>query len=105
MSEATFFVFLFHLFSISPFYHKCNPSPPLRNYKRGGRGHIKEGDLTKKTYTPHRDLMKTTHIPHKDNTSYATPTKRPGICSLSRKLITPTTSTLVQGNTSNSQIH
>jgi hypothetical protein len=22
------------------FYHKCNPSPPLGNYKRGGRGHI-----------------------------------------------------------------
>jgi hypothetical protein len=28
-----FFVFLFHLFPISPFYHKCNPSPTLGNYK------------------------------------------------------------------------
>jgi hypothetical protein len=34
--EATFFVFLFRLVSISPFYHKCNPSPILGNYKRGG---------------------------------------------------------------------
>jgi hypothetical protein len=33
------FVFLFRLFPILPFYHKCNPSPPLGNYKRGGRGH------------------------------------------------------------------
>jgi hypothetical protein len=38
--EATFFVFLFRLFPISPFYHKCNLSPTLGNYKRGGRGHI-----------------------------------------------------------------
>jgi hypothetical protein len=39
--------FLFCLFSISPFYHKCNTSPTLENYKRGGRGH-----LTKTTDTP-----------------------------------------------------
>jgi hypothetical protein len=38
--KATFFVFHFRLFSILPFYHKCNPSPPLGNYKRGGIGHI-----------------------------------------------------------------
>jgi hypothetical protein len=38
--EATFFAFLFHLFSISPFYHECNPIPPLGNYKTGGRSHI-----------------------------------------------------------------
>jgi hypothetical protein len=38
--EATFFVSLFCLFPISPFYHKCNPSPSLGNYKRGGRDHI-----------------------------------------------------------------
>jgi hypothetical protein len=38
--KATFFVFLFYLFPISPFYYKYNPSPPLENYKRGGRGHI-----------------------------------------------------------------
>jgi hypothetical protein len=38
--EATFFVFLFHSLRFSPLYHKCNPSPPLRSYKRGGRGHI-----------------------------------------------------------------
>jgi hypothetical protein len=34
------FIFLFPLFPISPFYAKCNPSPLLGNYKRGGRGHI-----------------------------------------------------------------
>jgi hypothetical protein len=34
------FVFLFHLSPISSFFHECNLSPPLRNYKRGGRGHI-----------------------------------------------------------------
>jgi hypothetical protein len=37
--ETTFFIFLFHLFPISSFYHKYNLSPSLRNYKRGGRGH------------------------------------------------------------------
>jgi hypothetical protein len=35
-----FFIFLFHLFPISPFYHKYNLSPTLGNYKREGRGHI-----------------------------------------------------------------
>jgi hypothetical protein len=34
-----------------------------------------------------------------------TPPKRHGICSLSRKLVTPTMSTSMQGNTSNSRIH
>jgi hypothetical protein len=38
--EVIFFVFLFRLFLTLPFYHKCNPSPPLENYKKGGRGHI-----------------------------------------------------------------
>jgi hypothetical protein len=38
--EVTLFVFLFRLFLLSPFYHKCNTGPPLGNYKRGGRGHI-----------------------------------------------------------------
>jgi hypothetical protein len=37
--ETTFFVFLFHLFPILSFFHECNPSPLLGNYKRGGRGH------------------------------------------------------------------
>ena len=27
-------------FSLSPFYYNCNPNPPLRKYKREGRGHI-----------------------------------------------------------------
>jgi hypothetical protein len=39
-TRGHFFVFLFHLFSILLFYHKCNLSPPLKNYKRGGMGHI-----------------------------------------------------------------
>jgi hypothetical protein len=39
-TQGHLFVFLFRLFPISPFYHKCNPSPPLMNYKRGDRGHI-----------------------------------------------------------------
>jgi hypothetical protein len=48
--EATFFLSLFRLFSISPFYRKCNLSPPLGNYKKGGRDHINErGHLAKIT--------------------------------------------------------
>jgi hypothetical protein len=38
--EATFFVFLFHLFPILFFYHEYNRSPLLRNYKRRGKGNI-----------------------------------------------------------------
>jgi hypothetical protein len=85
--EDTFFVFLFRLFSILPFYHKRNLSPTLGNYKRRGRGHI---------YGRRTHLAKTTH-------TY--PSKRPGIRSLSRKLVTPTTSTPMQGNISSSRIH
>jgi hypothetical protein len=53
------FVFLFILFPILPFYHKCNPSSPLENYKREGRGHImrerSREDNTQHT-PPQRDL-------------------------------------------------
>jgi hypothetical protein len=87
--EATFFVFLFHLFPIPPFYHKCNLSPPLGYYKSGGR------DTHLNKITRQQD-NKTTHAP---------PLKRPRIRSLSQKLVTPTTSTPVQGNTSSSRIH
>jgi hypothetical protein len=38
--EATFSVFLFHSTRFLPLYHDCNLPPPLRSYKRGGRGHI-----------------------------------------------------------------
>jgi hypothetical protein len=63
--DATFFIFLFHLFPISPFYHKCNPSPPLENYKRGGRGHAHEEkkrriEHTTNTEMTHTHLAKTT---------------------------------------------
>jgi hypothetical protein len=44
------FVFLFLFFSISPFYHKCNPNSPIENYKREGTN----------THTP---LARTTHTP------------------------------------------
>jgi hypothetical protein len=92
--EATFFVFLFHLFPASSFYHKCNRSPPLENYKRGGMGH-----LTRRTHTR---LIKNTHLTKLTHTPLL---KRPVIRFLSRKLVTPTMITPVQGNTSNSRIH
>jgi hypothetical protein len=38
--EATFFYLSPSFFLFLPLYHECNPSPPLRSYKRGGRGHI-----------------------------------------------------------------
>jgi hypothetical protein len=63
--EVTFFVILFHLFPILSLYHKYNPSPLLRNYKRGGRDRQKEG--TKNTRA-HTHLAKTsihTHHPSK----------------------------------------
>jgi hypothetical protein len=55
--EATFFVFLFYLFLISPFYYKCNMSPVLENYKRGGRG-----DTPERRRDDYTHLAKTTHI-------------------------------------------
>jgi hypothetical protein len=86
------FCFSLSSFFISPFYHKCNPSPPLGTIKGETRatskGGLIETDLTDQA-------LKRTH----------TPPKKLGICSLSRKLITPITSTLVQGNTSSSRIH
>jgi hypothetical protein len=55
--RATFF--LFHLPHFT-FFHDCNLSPPLGNYKRGGRdlhGGSMESHLTKSTHTIHqRDL-------------------------------------------------
>jgi hypothetical protein len=39
-SEAIFFCFSLSFSPFSPLYHERNPNPPLRNYKRGGRGHI-----------------------------------------------------------------
>jgi hypothetical protein len=36
--EATFLFFFF--VPVLPFYYKYNPSPPLGNYRGGGRGHI-----------------------------------------------------------------
>jgi hypothetical protein len=95
--EATFFVFLFYLFPISSFYHECNPSPPLGTIK-GEAGATSRGIETsnerrnKHTHTPPRQ-------PHT-----SPPRKRPVIHSLFRKLVTPTTSTPVQGNMSSSSI-
>jgi hypothetical protein len=51
ISEATFLVFLFHLFPVLPFYHDCNPSPPHGNYKRGGKD--LQGGGTNQTHTHH----------------------------------------------------
>jgi hypothetical protein len=85
--EATFFVFLFRLFPISPFYHKCNSSPPLENYKRGGRGHTHGDQMdTMNIETIDTHLAKTTTHAH-------LPQKRHGICSLYQKLVSPTMST------------
>jgi hypothetical protein len=55
--DATFFVFLFRLFPISSFYHKCNSSPSLKNYKRGGREHLTKTD----TSLRHASLRQHTH--------------------------------------------
>jgi hypothetical protein len=77
------FVFLFLLFPISHFYHKCNPSLPLGNYKREGMN-------------THTWLGQHTHLPRRDLGS---------ALSLKKKLVTPTTSTPVQGNTSSSNTH
>jgi hypothetical protein len=38
-----FFCLSLSFFPFSPLYRKCNPSPPLRSYKREGRGHVYEG--------------------------------------------------------------
>jgi predicted dehydrogenase len=46
-----------------------------------------------------------THSSLRHRHTRTTPQKRPGICSLSRKLVTPTTSISVQDNTSNSKIY
>jgi hypothetical protein len=87
LSNAIFFVFLFRLFPISPFYRKCNLSPPLGTYKRGSRDHI-EGGLRSKQ-TPVREHTSLT----KNSNSYATKeTWDPLPLS---KACTPTTSTLV----------
>jgi hypothetical protein len=79
---------IFHLFTTN-----VTPSPFLRSYKRGGRGHILE-QSKQHTYS----LLRYQH-------TRTTPQKRPGIHFFSRKLITPTTSTPVQGNTSNIKTH
>jgi hypothetical protein len=92
--EATFFVFLFYSLCFHPFYHECNPSPPLGSYKRGVRG----GKKGRKETTPR------THL-NRIQTSRTTTHKRPGTCSLSQKLVTPTTSTPVQGNTKRNETH
>jgi hypothetical protein len=55
--EATFFVLLFHLSSILSFYHKYNPSPPLENYKRGGKEDNGQGHETDRN----THLSKSTH--------------------------------------------
>jgi hypothetical protein len=89
-------LFLFFSFILSHFsslYHECNPSPLLRSYKRGGRGHILEQS---KQHTYSSLIYQHTRT---------TPQKRPGIHFFSRKLITPTTSTPVQDNTSNIKTH
>jgi hypothetical protein len=39
-AQGHFFYFSLLFFLFLPLYHECNPSPPLRSYKRGGRGHI-----------------------------------------------------------------
>jgi hypothetical protein len=97
MSNATFFIFLFRLFPILPFYCKCNPSPPLRNYKGEARA-TSRGD-SDRNKTPIREHTSLT----KNSNSYATKeTWDPLTLS---KACTPTTGTPVQGNTSSSRIH
>jgi hypothetical protein len=53
--EATFFVFLFHLFIISPFYHKCNQSPLETIKGEAGATPQEDEDTTKK----HKDASHT----------------------------------------------
>jgi hypothetical protein len=78
--KATFCLSL----SFSPFYRKCNPSPPLGNYKSGGRDTNGRGS---------REIWQSDRV-HLTNTRTTLP-KRSGIRSLSRKLVTPTTRTPV----------
>jgi hypothetical protein len=42
-SEATFFCLSLPFSLFLPLYRKCNPSPPLKSYKRGGRDDRKRG--------------------------------------------------------------
>jgi hypothetical protein len=98
MPEATFSIFLFHSPHFSPLYRECKLSPPLRNYKRRGKGRLygREEVIEKRTTRVH---------PHRNYTSCTTTHKRHGTCSLSRKLVTPTTSIPVQGNMNRSETH
>jgi hypothetical protein len=59
------FCFLYHLFSILSFYHKCNPSPLLEKYKRGGRD--PNGGGTQERTHAHTSLRQPhTHHPSKE---------------------------------------
>jgi hypothetical protein len=90
MPEATFFAFLFHLFLFHLFTTNVTRALPLETIK-GEAGRTSPQMMTPiKTRT---SLSQRTHTP---------PPKRPEIRSLSQKLVTPTTSTPVQGNTSSS---
>jgi hypothetical protein len=99
--QATFFAFLFHFFffCFHPFYRKCNPSPPLRSYKRGGAGARAIKDDRTESKGDNQATTARTHL------KPPPPPKRLGTYSLSRKLVTPTTSTPVQGNTKRSETH
>jgi hypothetical protein len=86
-----------HLRTFSFYFHisrYCNPTPPFAYYKRGGR------DPRQDTLDNAHQWQCTKHTLKHSNT----PTHRDlGAIPLSASLYPPTTSTLVQGNTSSSE--
>jgi hypothetical protein len=92
--EATFFVFLFHSPCFHPFTTNVTRALPLEAIK-GETGATSKGVIKQQQLEP--TLVKTTH--------HTTTHKRPMICFLSQKFVTPTMSTPVQGNTSHNKTH
>jgi hypothetical protein len=76
----------------------CNPTPPFAYYKRGGRDprqeEMKNGETNTQQWQYTKHTLKHTNTPtHRDL----------GAIPLSTSLYSPTTSTLVQSNTSSSE--
>jgi hypothetical protein len=88
--------------SFSPLYRKCNSSPPLISYKRGGRDQSdKAMKNSKKRRSKDQKTKQQRLEPTRNHHHHHSRDLGPALS----QLVTPTTSTLVQGNTNCSETH